>query len=197
MNTSHAWELEAALLPAAQPTGERAAAERDPASFDRLVASEHAYVARLVGRLVGWRGDVDDLVQDVFVAALGGWTKFRGQCSARTWLTRIALNKCRSYARRRWLRERLFALWQAKSASAASQEVATDHRETTEQVRHAIMQMRPRDREVIVLHYLEQLSPAEVAATLNISRNAVEVRLTRARKRLKEILNRTLESGAE
>jgi RNA polymerase sigma-70 factor (ECF subfamily) len=186
MNTSHAWTLEAALLPAAQPLSERATADRDAASFDRLVAREHAYVARLVGRLIGWRGDVDDLVQDAFVAALGGWTRFRGQCSERTWLTRIAINKCRSYGRKRWARERLFAL--LKTRITAAQEDPTVQQGTAEQVRSAIMQLRQRDREVIVLHYLEQMSPVDIAESLNLSRNAVEVRLTRARKRLKEIL---------
>jgi RNA polymerase sigma-70 factor (ECF subfamily) len=194
MNTSHAWELEAALLPAAQPAGERAVADRDAESFDRLVAQEYAYVARLVGRLVGWRSDVDDLVQDVFVAALGGWAKFRGHCAARTWLTRIALNKCRSYGTRRWFRERFVAAWQAQAESAASvQRASAESHEVAEQVRHAVKQLRQRDREVIVLHYLEQLSPADVAAVLNISQNAVEVRLTRARRRLKEVLSPELE----
>jgi RNA polymerase sigma factor (sigma-70 family) len=193
MNTSHAWKLEAALLPAAQPLRERATADRDAVSFDRLVAREHAYVARLVGRLVGWRGDVDDLVQDVFVAALGGWARFRGGCAARTWLSRIAINKCRSYGRRRWARQQWLALWQAQTATAESQEHPADQQETAEQVRHAIMQLRQRDREVIVLHYLEQMPPSDIAESLNLSRNAVEVRLTRARKRLKEILNRALE----
>jgi RNA polymerase sigma-70 factor (ECF subfamily) len=193
MNTSHAWKLEAALLPARQPTSERAAADRDAASFDRLVAREHAYVARLVGRLVGWRGDVDDVVQDVFVAALGGWARFRGDCTERTWLTRIALNKCRSYGRKRWVRERLFALWQARSGSKALEQSGNaENHETAEQVRHAIMQLRQPDREVIVLHYLEELSAAEIAKLINLRRNAVEVRLTRARQRLKEILDRGL-----
>jgi RNA polymerase sigma-70 factor (ECF subfamily) len=191
MNTSHAWELEAALLPAATHIRDRAAASRDAASFDRLVVEEQAYVARLVGRLAGWRSDVDDLVQEIFVAALGGWPKFRGDCSARTWLTRIALNKCRSYGRRRWLRERLFAAWQANREPAASaSNTVAEEQETTEHVRHAVNQLRHRDREVIVLHYLEQLSPAEVAAVLSISQNAVEVRLSRARQRLKQILLR-------
>jgi RNA polymerase sigma factor (sigma-70 family) len=189
MNTSHAWELEAALLSGAMHESERAAESRDAASFDRLVVEEHAYVARLVGRLTGWRSDVDDLVQDVFVSALGGWSKFRGECSARTWLTRIALNKCRSHGRRRWLRERLFATWQERRVTSVSEctQIANEN-ETAEHVRRAVAQLGPRDREVIVLHYLEQLSPADMAATLNISQNAVEVRLTRARKRLKEIL---------
>jgi RNA polymerase sigma-70 factor (ECF subfamily) len=194
MNTSHAWELEAALLPAATHIRDRAAASRDAASFDRLVVEEQAYVARLVGRLAGWRSDVDDLVQEIFVAALGGWPKFRGDCSARTWLTRIALNKCRSYGRRRWLRERLFAAWQAHRETAGStNNVVAGEQETAEHVRHAVEQLGQRDREVIVLHYLEQHSPADVATVLNVSQNAVEVRLTRARKRLKEILSREFE----
>ena len=194
MNTSHAWELEAALLPAAMHESERAGGRRDAASFDRLVVEDQPYVARLVGRLVGWRGDVDDLVQDVFVAALGGWSKFRGDCSARTWLTRITLNKCRSYGRRRWLRERFFASWQAQADSAARVQAASaESHEVAEQVRHSVNQLRQRDREVIVLNYLEQLSAADVAAVLNISQNAVEVRLTRARRRLKEILSRELD----
>jgi RNA polymerase sigma-70 factor (ECF subfamily) len=194
MNTSHAWKLEAALLPAALPTSERAATVRDAASFDRLVVEEQAYVARLVGRLVGWRSDVDDLVQDVFVAALDGWARFRGDCSQRTWLTRIALNKCRSHSRRRWLRQRLFAAWRthAESANKAAPP-PTENYEIAEQVRIAVEQLRQRDREVIVLHYLEQLSAAEMAAVLTISQNAVEVRLTRARKRLKEIFSRELD----
>jgi RNA polymerase sigma-70 factor (ECF subfamily) len=195
MNTSHAWELEALLLPAATPEIERAAACRDAASFDRLVVEERAYVSRLVGRLVGWRSDVDDLVQEVFVAALGGWPRFRGECSARTWLTRIALNKCRSYGRRRWLRERLFAAWQAnREARGVVSTDTSNKQETAEHVRHAVNQLRQRDREVIILHYLEQLSSAEVAAVLSISQNAVEVRLTRARKRLRAVLSRELES---
>jgi RNA polymerase sigma-70 factor (ECF subfamily) len=89
------------------------------------------------------------------------------------------------------VRERLLALLQARTAAA--QEDPTAQHETAEQVRKAITQLRQRDREVIVLHYLEQLSPGDIAESLKLSRNAVEVRLTRARKRLKEVLNRVLE----
>jgi RNA polymerase sigma-70 factor (ECF subfamily) len=193
MNTSHAWKPEAALLPGALYDTMRASAARDAASFDQMVAREHVYIARLVRRLVGWRGDVDDLVQEVFVAALGGWANFRGGCAERTWLTRIALNKCRSYSRKRWVRERLFALWQARSASGAPDASGNaEQQETAEQVRHAITRLPQRDREVIVLHYLEQLSPSDIAQSLHLSRNAVEVRLTRARKRLKETLSHEL-----
>jgi RNA polymerase sigma-70 factor (ECF subfamily) len=60
--------------------------------------------------------------------------------------------------------------------------------ETTQQVHAAIRQLNQRDREVIVLRYLEEQSPEQIAKTLDLSRGAVDVRLTRARKRLEQIL---------
>jgi RNA polymerase sigma-70 factor (ECF subfamily) len=194
MTTTYALERESALLvpPASQSVPSRA--EETSSSFEAMVAAEHAYVARLVGRLLGWRSDVDDVVQDVFVAAFCAWSKFRGDCAARTWLTRIAVNKCRSFERRRWLREKLAAVWHARQASA-SRVVShpADEGETAEHVRRAVQQLRKRDREIVILHHLEQFSIAEIAAVLKISHNAVEVRLTRARQRLKGILRRELE----
>jgi RNA polymerase sigma-70 factor (ECF subfamily) len=193
MTTSHALERESALLRQTLSKSERPAAVAEADSFERLVVAEYAYVARLVGRLLGWRSDVDDLVQDVFVSALAAWPRFRGDCAARTWLTRIAVNKCRSHARRRWLRERLFAAWHARrEPQDPSESHSANHVESAEQVRRAVEHLRQRDREVIVLHHLEQLAVADIARALRISHNAVEVRLTRARQRLKEILKRDM-----
>jgi RNA polymerase sigma-70 factor (ECF subfamily) len=190
MTTSHALERESApLLRHTLTTCQRPAADAAAASFERLVVAEYEYVARLVGRLLAWRSDVDDLVQDVFVAALAAWPRFRGDCAARTWLTRIAVNKCRSHLRRRWLRDRLFAAWQARCEPGHSDgDQSANNSETSDQVRRAVERLRQRDREAIVLHYLEQMSVTDIAAVLKITRNAVEVRLTRARQRLKEIL---------
>ncbi len=188
MNTSHALELEIALLSPPLPRSERAAECRDSASFERLVASERAYVTSLVGRLVGWRSDVEDLVQDVFVAALGGWAKFRGDCSPRTWLARIALNKCRSHGRRRWLRQRLFAAWQADPRPEPVINGLPGQMESAEQVHRALNRLSVRDREVIVLYYLQELTASEIAAAMKLNRNTVDVRLTRAKRRLKLLL---------
>ncbi len=103
MDFAHALAGEPVLLrdAAAQTASVNTAARA--VSFERLVADEQAYISRLVYRLTGYRSDVDDLVQDVFVAALVAWPKFRGDSSARTWITRIALNRCRLYHRRRLL----------------------------------------------------------------------------------------------
>ncbi len=60
--------------------------------------------------------------------------------------------------------------------------------EMRQRVRQALERLKPQDREVLVLRYLEQLSPAEVAAVLGIKEGAVKTRQTRALVRLGELL---------
>jgi len=74
-------------------------AEGDAAAFEAVVAIHRPRIARLVYRLLGWPADVDDMVQEVFLAALTKCRKFRGESALATWLTVIALNKCRTHRR--------------------------------------------------------------------------------------------------
>ena len=52
----------------------------DASTFEGIVARHSAEVAQLANRLLGWPGDVDDVVQDVFFAAYRARAGFRGQC---------------------------------------------------------------------------------------------------------------------
>src|SRR5881409_3425290 len=74
-------------------------AEGDAAAFEAVVALHRPRITRLVYRLLGWPNDVDDMVQEVFLAALTQCRRFRGQSALATWLTVIALNKCRTHRR--------------------------------------------------------------------------------------------------
>jgi RNA polymerase sigma factor (sigma-70 family) len=194
MGFAHALAGEPALLPDAAADRAPGKAAAQAVSFERLVADEQAYVARLVHRLLGYRGDVDDVVQDVFAAALVAWPNFRGESSARTWLVRIALNRCRQYHRKRLLGrgliEKLRRRWISPSINELAADSAVD--DANHVVRRALAELRARDREVLVLHYLQELSLPEVARLVGVSRNAAEVRLSRARKRLKAVLENNL-----
>ena len=68
----------------------------DSAAFDRLVTVHQQQIARLVSRLLGWRSDVDDVVQDVFVDALRSLSRFNGRSSVLTWLTRLHFGRWRN-----------------------------------------------------------------------------------------------------
>jgi len=173
----------------------------DRTAFEAVVTIHRQRIAQLTHRLLGWPDDVDDLLQEIFLTA---WRKRRqcraehGQQSLGAWLTAIAVSRCRSHHRRAWRRARLKADRPAVelAASPAADRSIMDH-ETFAHVRSAVQQLPARDREAIVLHYLEQMSIHDVATLLGQSRNAVEVRLHRARKRLKAMLGPLMSPDTE
>jgi RNA polymerase sigma-70 factor, ECF subfamily len=162
----------------------------DPSAFDRLVEIHQDRVARLAYRLLGWPDDVDDVVQEVFLAAMKNLRTFRGQAQLSTWLAAITLNACRSHRRRRFLQtaglHRLFAR-PAPAPGAAASAPAQDA-EQLEKVRQAVRRLPLKYREVVVLRYLEEMPVGEVGRALGVSENVVSVRLNRARARLKGLL---------
>lgn len=165
-------------------------ARGDGSAFAEIVSAHQGRISRLVYRLLGWRDEADDVVQEVFLAALKNLRRFRGRSSLSTWLTRIAINKCRTHRRRRFLRERLF---RAAGDEAGLVRVGPADRahmagETFERVRRAVARLPGRYREVVVLRYLEEMPVEQITRTLGLSRNAVEVRLHRARQRLRAAL---------
>ena len=179
-------------LPEPEPSADAHIVQRfsagEASAFDELVARHQQRVARLAQRLLGWPQDVEDVVQDVFLAALGNLKKFRGDCSLATWLTTITLNKCRSRRRKRFLRWRFLRRKESETVATDRAPQTTAEMETLERVRGAVQALPARYREVVVLHYLEEMPVAEVGDVLGISRGAAEVRLHRARARLKTLL---------
>ena len=149
---------------------------------------------------MGWPSDVDDVVQDVFVDVLRNLKRFDGRSSVLTWITRIAINRCRSHQRKEWLRstflrrrvDESFRDSQFGSRRDAATE-SDESQETIQQVHQAIQQLKQCDREIIVLRYLEEQSIEQIAQTLGSSRGTIDVRLSRARKRLEKILQPILE----
>jgi len=183
----------------AKVTEELALVERfrqgDDSAFEEIVEQRAAEVAALANRLLGWPGDVDDVVQEVFVAAFLGLKKFRGESSLRTWLFTITVNKCRSFRFRRLGRLRAVALNEAaalESPERSGEKVVLDQ-ETLARVRRAIQVLPQKYREIVVLRYLQGLEVSEIRELLGITDNATQVRLNRARKRLKAQLGNLLE----
>jgi RNA polymerase sigma-70 factor, ECF subfamily len=158
------------------------------AAFEELADRHGPRMVRVAHRLLGWSrgGDARDVVQDVLarmlarpqrIAAAGG--------SLERWLIAVTVNECLTQ-KRRWL-TRLNALRRRPAVETAPPPADS---EIHEQVRAAVQKLPPRDRQVIVLHYLEELPVAEIAGMLGLTSNAVDARLHRARKRLSEKLER-------
>ena len=166
----------------------------DQSAFDKIVNEFSAEIAVLANRLLAWPGEVDDVVQDVFLVAYLGLKKFRGDCGLRTWLFTITINKCRSYRYRRMLRIRRFLGRRGKvvlAVGGADQRLLNS--EMFSHIRRAVRALPPKYREPMVLKYLQELPDDKICQLLGLSENALQVRLNRARKRLKEKLTELIE----
>lgn len=162
----------------------------DESAFDRIVEQYSSDIAALANRLLGWSGEVEDVTQDIFLAAFLGLKKFRCECSLKTWLFTITVNKCRSYRYKRMLRRRRISQVADKAflASAGTADKAPMDSETFDRVRRAIQALPAKYREPVVLRYLQELGTDQISRILGISKNALQVRLNRARARLRDDL---------
>ncbi|MEX0937097.1 MAG: sigma-70 family RNA polymerase sigma factor [Pirellulales bacterium] len=168
----------------------RALVAGDPAALDEVVQRYAPQIARQVHRLLAWPEDVADVVQEVFVTALAKRSQFRSESRLATWLTAIAVNHCRRHRRTQWFRLRRLHRVRSEvessgGAEAERADAAVVRTEQGQAVQAAVARLPHRYREVIVLHYLEELPIEEVSRLLGLSRGAVDTRLSRARKKLK------------
>lgn len=183
-----------------EPSPPAAAPPQDEAArFALLLLDARGRVVRLVHRLLGWSSaEVEDVVQEVFLAAMTRRSQFRGEAALATWLAAIAVNRCRSHQRGLGRRLRLLAGLASRTREllAPPPEEGLQEREMLAEVRKAVRELPARAREVVVLRYLEGFSPEQTAEALGLSRGAVEVRLHRARRRLKARLGPFLEESS-
>ena len=153
------------------------------------LCAEAPRLRRLVHRLLGWPGttEVDDVVQEVLLAAWRHRKTFRGDASLSTWLTRIAIRKAQNHVRAASVRRRLFGWCLGSAADEPAAPVLGDDVQATQldRTQRAMHRLAQKDREVLVLRYLEQRDIEQIADALGCSRAAVDARLTRARQRLR------------
>jgi RNA polymerase sigma factor (sigma-70 family) len=167
----------------------------DDSAFEKIVEEYSADIAVLANRLLGWPGEVEDVVQDVFLAAFAGLKNFRCECSLKTWLITITINKCRSRRYRHAVRMRRFSKESEKYLELYAEGAGkhTMDRETFECIRSAVRALPAKYREAVVLRYLQELSMSQIGSILGITENALQVRLNRARGLLKQRLSGLIE----
>jgi len=120
----------------------------------------------------------EDAVQETFLRAWRGADKFRNECSELTWLTRIAVNVCKSWLRSPWKRRRAPAE-EMDSLFASSESPSVD-----DTLPRAIMSLSRPYREVVLLYYYQELKAREIAELLHLPVSTITARLSRARKQL-------------
>ena len=169
-----------------------ALAGRQPA-YGELLARHRASVFRLARANTSDDDAALDVTQEAFIAAFAALKSYDESRPFKTWVSRIALNKCRDWARRRAVRRFFSFALPIEAADAVSDDsVPADQqladRAELARVREAIAKLPSAIREPLVLRTIEGLTQAEAAEVLGISEKAVETRLYRARMKLTEYL---------
>ena len=170
-----------------------ARAGRDDAVRE-LLGRYKASVYRLIARQFGDPDEALDLTQESFVAAFAAIDRYDGERPFRVWIARIAVNKCRDWARRR--KVRAFFSWALPlddahhvASDMPAPDLEADARLKLDRVRGAIALLPQKLREVLILRGLEEATQAEAAAILQVSEKTVETRLYRARATLRRLLD--------
>ena len=152
-------------------------------AFERLFRRHwpHAYRAALL--VVGDAAAAEDIAQESFLAAVRALDRFDRRRPFGPWLHRIVVNRAIDWARARALRREL-APDQAPEPAAPVRDVAGPARELAA----ALAGLGAEHRAVIVLRYLLDYTPGEIADLLELPRGTVNSRLRRALDRLEEEL---------
>lgn len=149
----------------------------------RLVSQYQGALLRLCYVYLGDRALAEDATQETFLKAYRNLNGFRGEASEKTWLMKIAVNTCRDLQRSAWFRHTDRTVTPEELPEPEAQASVRDKEITLE-----VMRLPAKLREVVLLYYYQNLSAVETAHALGISQQAVSGRLARARKRLRVVL---------
>lgn len=150
----------------------------DTAEFEAMLTAHR----RAVERFVRYRmpeSDADDVLQETYIAAYESIGTLRTRESFLPWLLSIARYKCRDYYRSR--RSETVPLEAAEAVAAP-----TESSDIAEAVRGILETLTPRDRDVLMMTFFDELPQTEIAKRLGIPVGTVKSRLYSAKRRFRE-----------
>jgi len=163
------------------------AAESDQHQLDRLLALNGPALLRLASSYTNTLSDRDDLIQDIAVALWRALPRFRGECSERTFLFRVAHNRAIDYLRRHRVPTTPLESEAEPRDSRPNPEAGLAQEQQGQRLRQAIRRLPLPYRQIITLA-LEEMSYSEIAQVLGVTETNAGVRMNRARQLLRKLL---------
>lgn len=156
-------------------------------AFAELVHRYRDRHVRFAIRLLGSRDDAEDVLQSVFLRAYRHLDKCDEPVKFGSWLHRIAVNECRTFATRRGAREMRLVRDEEIMVSLADDRAETDVGLRAE-IQKALATLPHDLREAFLLKHVEDLSYDEMAEMTGVGESALKMRVKRACARLRELL---------
>ena len=172
--------------------------------FEALMRRHNRRLFRATRSIVKRDDEAEDVMQDAYVRAYEHLAEFRGEAAFSTWLTRIAVHEALARVRRE---QRFRPTLPLLGLEEEDKPMSTDPYRNPEQLANdqelrAVLEKAidalPDDfRTVFVMRAVEQMTGVETAACLGIPEDTVKTRLHRARLRLQQIVERSLDANAK
>ena len=178
----------------------------DLEAMSRLIVKYQDRIYNTILKICRNHDDAAELTQDTFVKVLENINSFRSKSSFYTWLFRVAVNHTLNYCKRRFKlspvsldaendqdegsKGKLAAVLAAPDGLDPA--MVAQQKELSQIVVNLIGQLQQEYRVVLVLRDIEQMTYAEIAEVLRIETGTVKSRLSRARAKLRELLETVL-----
>jgi RNA polymerase sigma-70 factor (ECF subfamily) len=155
-----------------------------PLRFEEVFRRHVPYVGALILRLIGRPGDVDDVVQDVFIQAHRQLPHLRDPAAVRPWLRRIVVRRARRWLRTRWVQRRRRELDVSAQTDLIDRSASPEERAEIARVYRALDRMPRDERLAWVLRFVEGETLEAMADLLGCSLSTVQRRLRRAESKM-------------
>lgn len=165
----------------------------DQNAFACLVRKYQQQIHTLAWRKTGDFQIAEDIVQETFLQVYQKLDTLEDPTQFTRWLHQIANRRCIAWLRKNRVQTEPLEETDLSEieTEAYSRYVATEHAKTTaaaqrDLVEKLLAKLKARDREVITLHYFEEMSSPEIGKSLGVSENTIKSRLHRAKQELKK-----------
>lgn len=163
----------------------------DAKALAALIARWQPRLGRLAWRLTGEREAARDIVQEAWLTIVRRINRLDDPARFRSWAYRIVSNRCVDWTRRRVVQRKATIELQSTASSAFDESTITpDAVDELARMRDALRELPDNQRAILSLHYLDEMSVAQIAQVLGLPEGTVKSRLFHARNRLKQAMER-------
>lgn len=131
----------------------------------------------------------EDIFQDVFIKVNQKLSTFEGNSSIKTWIIRITINTCKDYLKSAWSRRVVPMMeYQEDAIVSDSDYEDVEKQDTKDLIKETVLSLPAKYKDVVLCVYFQDMTITEAAKTLNIAEGTAKSRLSRAREKLKSLL---------
>ncbi|CAK6478173.1 sigma-70 family RNA polymerase sigma factor [Peribacillus frigoritolerans] len=157
----------------------------DESLLDEMMSLYGQDILQLVYSYVKDAVVAEDLTQEIFIKCYKALPTYNQQSNIRTWLWRIAINHCKDYRKSWYFRKVSTAEEEQDWTSTDNVEEEVIQQDEDRQLAVAVMELPIQYRELIYLHYFQEMKLKEISEITGVKLGTVKTRMRQAKRRLK------------